>query len=72
MGASPSQVGTARAQLHLRQVLAHIQARVLPPPEMLVGRAHERFDGELRLTDETTRRVMADLLRRFAAWIGRR
>ena len=71
MGASPSQVGTARAQLHLRQVLAHIQARVLPPPELLVARAHERFDAELRLTDETTRRVMADLLRRFAGWIVR-
>ena len=71
MGASPSQVGTARAQLHLRQVLAHVQARVLPPPELLVGRAHERFDAELRLTDETTRGVMADLLRRFAAWIVR-
>jgi chromate reductase, NAD(P)H dehydrogenase (quinone) len=71
MGASPSQVGTARAQLHLRQVLGHIQARVLPPPELLVARAHERFDAELRLTDETTRRVMADLLRRFAGWIVR-
>jgi len=71
MGASPSQVGTARAQLHLRQVLAHVQARVLPPPELLVARAHERFDAELRLTDETTRRVMADLLRRFAGWIAR-
>jgi chromate reductase len=71
MGASPSQVGTARAQLHLRQVLAHIQARVLPPPELLVARAHERFDPELRLTDETTRRIMADLLRRFAGWIAR-
>ena len=32
MGASPSQLGTARAQLHLRQVLAHTHARVLPPP----------------------------------------
>jgi chromate reductase, NAD(P)H dehydrogenase (quinone) len=72
MGASPSQVGTARAQLHLRQVLAHIQARVLPPPELLVAQAHQRFDAELRLTDETTRRVMTDLLRRFAAWaVGR-
>jgi chromate reductase len=71
MGASPSQVGTARAQLHLRQVLGHVQARVLPPPELLVARAHERFDAELRLTDETTRRVMADLLRRFGAWIVR-
>jgi chromate reductase len=71
MGASPSQVGTARAQLHLRQVLGHTQARVLPPPELLVARAHERFDAELRLTDETTRRVLADLLRRFGAWIAR-
>lgn len=71
MGASPSQVGTARAQLHLRQVLGHIQARVLPPPELLVARAHQRFDAELRLTDETTRGVLADLLRRFGAWIAR-
>ena len=71
MGASPSQVGTARAQLHLRQVLGHVQARVLPPPELLVARAHERFDAELRLTDESTRRVLADLLGRFAGWIAR-
>lgn len=71
MGASPSQVGTARAQLHLRQVLAHVQARVLPPPELLVARAHERFDAELHLTDEGTRRLLADLLRRFAIWIAR-
>jgi chromate reductase, NAD(P)H dehydrogenase (quinone) len=71
MGASPSQVGTARAQLHLRQVLGHIQARVLPPPELLVARAHERFDAELRLTDEGTRRLLADLLRRFELWIVR-
>ena len=71
MGASPSQVGTARAQLHLRQVLSHVQARVLPPPELLLARAHERFDAELRLTDENTRLLLAGLLRRFAAWIAR-
>jgi chromate reductase len=71
MGASPSQVGTARAQLHLRQVLGHVQARVLPPPELLVARVHERFDAELRLIDEGTRRLLADLLRRFAVWIAR-
>lgn len=71
MGASPSQVGTARAQLHLRQVLSHVQARVLPPPELLLARAHERFDAELRLTDENTRLLLAGLLRRFAAWISR-
>jgi chromate reductase len=71
MGASPGQVGTARAQLHLRQLLAHVQARTLPPPELLVARAHERFDRELRLTDEGTRRLLADLLERFRLWIAR-
>jgi chromate reductase, NAD(P)H dehydrogenase (quinone) len=71
MGASPSRVGTARAQLYLRQLLSHVQARVLPPPELLVARAHERFDAELRLQDESTRRLLADLLVRFRGWIGR-
>jgi chromate reductase len=71
MGASPSQIGTARAQLHLRQLLGHVHARVLPPPELLVARAHERFDRELRLTDEGTRKVLGDLLARFRHWIAR-
>jgi chromate reductase len=71
MGASPSQIGTARAQLHLRQLLAHVQARTLPPPELLVAKAHERFDSGLRLTDEGTRKVLSDLLLRFGRWIER-
>ncbi|HEX5574305.1 MAG TPA: hypothetical protein VFX42_00425, partial [Gemmatimonadales bacterium] len=65
------QAGTARAQLHLRQILNHVQARVLPPPELLVARAHERFDQELRLKDEGTRKVLGDLLVRFSRWIER-
>lgn len=71
MGASPAQVGTARAQLHLRQILSHVQARVLPPPELLVARAHERFDEELHLTDQGTRKVLGNLLQRFSRWIVR-
>jgi chromate reductase len=71
IGASPSQIGTARAQLHLRQLLGHVQARVLPPPELLVAKAHERFDTGLRLKDEGTRKVLSDLLVRFSRWIAR-
>ncbi|HEX2251134.1 MAG TPA: NADPH-dependent FMN reductase [Gemmatimonadales bacterium] len=71
IGASPGQVGTARAQSHLRQILGHVHARVLPPPELLVARAHERFDDRQRLTDEQTRKVLKDLLERFARWIAR-
>ena len=72
MGASPSQIGTARAQLHLRQLLGHIRARILPPPELLVATAHQRFDAELRLTHEGTRQVLVALLGRFARWIAPR
>jgi chromate reductase len=71
MGASPSQIGTARAQLHLRQLLGHVQARILPPPELLVAKAHERFDAGLRLKDEGTRKVLNELLVRFSRWIVR-
>ena len=71
MGASPSQTGTARAQMHLRQILGHVQARVLPPPELLVAQAHQRFDPSLRLKDENTRRILGDLLLRFGRWIAR-
>ena len=71
MGASPSQIGTARAQLHLRQLLGHVHARTLPPPELLVAAAHERFDAELQLTHEGTRRVLSALLERSTRWIER-
>jgi len=71
MGASPSQIGTARAQLYLRQVLGHVHARVLPSPELLVAQAHFKFDPELQLKDETTRRILASLLERFSRWIAR-
>jgi chromate reductase len=71
MGASPSQIGTARAQVHLRQILGHVHARVLPPPELLLARAHEKFDAHHRLTDEAARTVLATLLERFARWIHR-
>lgn len=71
MGASPSQIGTARAQLHLRQLLNHTHARTLPPPELLIAKAHEKFDSQLRLTDESARGVLVTMLQRFADWIYR-
>jgi chromate reductase len=71
MGASPSSIGTSRAQVHLRQLLSHVHARILPPPELLIASAHQRFDKSLRLTDDSTRDVLAKLLQRFGRWIAR-
>jgi hypothetical protein len=36
-----------------------------------VGQAHHRFDAELRLTDDPTRKVLRSLLERFSRWIER-
>jgi hypothetical protein len=38
---------------------------------LLVAKVHEKFDTEHRLKDESTSRVLADLLVRFSRWIGR-
>ena len=71
VGASPGITGTARAQSQLRQSFVFTNTYVLAQPEVLVGRAHEKFDSEGRLTDETTRRFLVLFLEEFAKWIGR-
>ena len=71
LGASPGITGTARAQSQLRQAFVFTNTPVLPQPEVLVGRAHEKFDSEGRLTDERTRQFLGLFLESFATWIGR-
>jgi chromate reductase len=58
MGAAPSQFGTVRAQLALRQSFLWTDSRVLTKPEVLAFKANERFDADGNLVD----RAMADLL----------
>lgn len=73
VGASIGQVGTLRAQLHLRQMLASpgIQARVLPPAgnEVLVNHATEKFQNG-KLTDEPTLEFLDGVTERFIAWVN--
>jgi chromate reductase len=71
MGASPGLFGSVRSQLHLRQILTHVGALILPKPDILVGTAHQRFDSDGRLTDETTRRFLGQMLEAFAHWVRR-
>jgi chromate reductase len=68
LGASPGVTGTARAQSQLRQSFVFTDTPVLPQPEILVYRAHEKFDAEGRLTDERTREFVAKLLVGLASW----
>ena len=71
MGASPGMVGTARGQSQLRQAFEFTNSYCMPQPEVLVFRAHEKFDDEGRLIDETTAKYVGAYLEAFAAWIER-
>ncbi|HEX8670150.1 MAG TPA: NADPH-dependent FMN reductase [Allosphingosinicella sp.] len=69
IGASPGITGTARGQTQLRQAFEFTDSRCMSQPELLVFKAHEKFDGEGRLVDEPTRRFLRRYLEAFAQWV---
>ena len=71
IGASPGQTGSARGQSQLRQAFEFTNSYAMPQPELLVFRAHEKFDAEGNLTDEATVRYLERYLEAFAAWVGK-
>ena len=71
MGASVGTIGTARAQYHLRQVMVFLNMFPINQPEVMIGNAHERFDAEGNLTDETTREYVRRLLQSLVEWTRR-
>ncbi len=67
---TPGPLGGARVQYDLRRILGQLWAHVLPRPEVFIGSSATKFtDG--KLTDETTRKFLIDLLAGFKAWIER-
>ena len=70
-GASPGVTGTARAQTQLRQAFVFTDTPAITQPEILVYRAHEKFDADGRLTDEKTRAFVGRLLVQLADWTRR-
>jgi chromate reductase len=71
IGASPGMTGTARSQSQLRQAFVFTNSYAMPQPEVLVGRASEKFDEQGRLVDEATRKFLRRFLEQFVVWIGR-
>lgn len=71
MGASPSQLGTGRAQYHLRQIFVYLNAFLLNRPEVMIAAAHTKFDAEGALTDAPSREFVAKLVTELAAWANR-
>src|SRR5262249_35083716 len=62
LGASMGILGTARAQAHLRQTLFPFDMPTVGHPEVLIAQVHKRFDASGALTDELTRKLIAQLL----------
>jgi chromate reductase, NAD(P)H dehydrogenase (quinone) len=58
VGAAAGMSGTIRAQLHLRQMLVYSDSPCLNQPEVLIPRAHERFDKTGALLDASTRELL--------------
>jgi chromate reductase, NAD(P)H dehydrogenase (quinone) len=69
--ASAGPMGGARVQYDLRRILGQLWGHVLPRPEIFIGSAASKFDAHGRLTDETTRKFLTELLAGFKIWILR-
>ena len=68
--ATQGPLGGARVQYDVRRILVQLWAHVLPRPEVFIGMSGSKFtDG--KLTDETTRKFLADLLAGFKLWVER-
>jgi len=68
---SQGPLGGARVQYDVRRILGQLWAHVLPRPEVFIGAAPGKFDKDGRLTDETARKFLGELLAGFAPWITR-
>jgi chromate reductase len=68
MGASSGNIGTSIAQSHLRQVLSHLDLRVLNQPEFFLN-GSKAFDENGVLTDARTKDFIGKYWGAFSEWI---
>jgi chromate reductase len=71
MGASPSLLGSARAQYHLRQICVYLNIFPVNQPEVFITGANNKFNAEGSLTDEATRKFIAKLMQSLVDWTKR-
>ena len=71
MSASIGMLGGARAQYHLRQIFVFLNMYPINRPEVIVTFAPQKIDENGRVTDETTRKFIVELLENLVAWTRR-
>jgi chromate reductase len=62
MGASISMFGSARAQYQLRQSFVFLNMYPINQPEVMIPNAADQFDEQGKLTNETSRKLISQLL----------
>ncbi len=68
MSASGGLQGGAKAQYHLRQSFVFLDMYPLNKPEVMVPTVQDKFDSNGNLTDEDTKKRVADYLTALVAW----
>jgi chromate reductase len=68
MSASIGMLGGARAQYHLRQSFVFLDMYPVNGPEVFVAFASQKVDKKGNLTDETSRKLVKELLENLIAW----
>jgi chromate reductase, NAD(P)H dehydrogenase (quinone) len=71
VGAASGMSGSIRAQAHLRQMMLYSDSPCLGQPEVLIPRAKERFDGDGRLIDASTRVLLEQFGAAMVAFVQR-
>ncbi len=65
------ELGTARAQYHLRQILAGLDMHVLSKPEIFVANAGTKFDADAKLTDSVALGLIGQMVAGLRDWARR-
>jgi chromate reductase, NAD(P)H dehydrogenase (quinone) len=68
ISAAAGMAGGARAQLHLRHSCVFLDMHPLNKPEVLIFQAQNKFDESGRLTDDTARNLIRDLMANLVRW----
>jgi chromate reductase, NAD(P)H dehydrogenase (quinone) len=67
MSAALGVAGGIRAQYQLRQSFVFLNMDAVVQPEVAIAAAHQRFDDKGNLTDETSKKMIAQLLQNLVA-----
>ncbi len=71
ISASTGMGGGAKAQYHLRQSAVFVNLIPMNKPEVVIARAHEKFDEEGKLVDEVTRKFLTTFMKSLEDWTKR-